>query len=648
MSPSHRIALASALTLAGCDHEPVAGVIRVGTWGSQLVSASIDTVPARIEPGSDSEGSIDTRLIPDGVHRLEVHWRRDGREHHDVVDVRIANGPAVVVEGGFVETWASSTNASAQPIGRPPFGGTSADIDADGDEDIFVWTSTEAFVLRQIAPLTFERIALAQARLFSTAGFADLDGDGDPDLIAAGSEVVAYENRGGVLSERTDVFARAGFVPYPLSSAYASGITFTDIDADGLVDIALAGFSCSGSRDYVFHNEGNWVFRDVAASLDMVNEGLSTIAFAMDRPEPGGPLHVWSMFEGCLSIGPAHTVFDANGGLPVARSSESPEDVGAYMGSAYFDANGDGALDLWLSLTAANGFYLAPQYRARSGRRFGLEAFPDEFGSFIEQWAVAALDADLDGRTDLFVTQSPSPMNPGRSPHPRLLVRSRGDAFHDVSEATGLLSPREACTSVHASDLDGDGDTDLILGCAQRVRILRNDIVAHGRGTTVVLRGRTSNRDGIDAHLTTRTGEHRLVRAGGNPYASGVRRESLALGDGPLRVTWPSGIEQSVAVDTDSVLTVIEPEAVMVTPRVIEATDSTQVRVAVAPALFGDANAMVRVFATTGAWSDALLHRDDDGVWRAVFDAPRESANIVFTIRIGERVLPIHPTVYVR
>ncbi len=134
-----------------------------------------------------------------------------------------------------------------------------------------------------------------------------------------------------------------------------------------------------------------------------------------------------------------------------------PETMGG--SAAFFDADGDGDLDLFLGqsggladtkdrfASAQNGFYRndgAGRFQdftadSNDGRRTG-------YGQ-----GVTAGDYDGDGRVDLYVT------NYG----PNVLLRNRdGTAFDDVSTKAGVADPAWSASATFF-DMDADGDLDL-------------------------------------------------------------------------------------------------------------------------------------------------------------------------------------------
>jgi len=136
-------------------------------------------------------------------------------------------------------------------------------------------------------------------------------------------------------------------------------------------------------------------------------------------------------------------------------------------GALFFDANGDGLLDLYV---ASGGYQLAPGSRRlqdrlyvnRGGGRYARDsrALPDMPTSTA---AVAAGDFTGDGRLDLFVGGRLAPRNypaPTRS----YLLRNDGGHFTDVTEtvAPDLVQPGGTITAAVWIDFDGDGRLDLV------------------------------------------------------------------------------------------------------------------------------------------------------------------------------------------
>lgn len=126
--------------------------------------------------------------------------------------------------------------------------------------------------------------------------------------------------------------------------------------------------------------------------------------------------------------------------------------------------------------------------------------------------AATFLDADLDGKLDLFVGNylefdpavKPEPGSSAPYPGPlsypstfNVLYRNRGDgAFEDISEAAGIRIPGHRAMGVAPFDYDGDGDQDLyVSNDATANLLLEND--GHGRFREVALaRGAALNQFG--------------------------------------------------------------------------------------------------------------------------------------------------------
>jgi hypothetical protein len=172
-----------------------------------------------------------------------------------------------------------------------------------------------------------------------------------------------------------------------------------------------------------------------------------------------------------------------NGGfLATARGQPWEADRGYDdWGATFFDANGDGRLDLYVT---SGGYQLAPSssllqdrlYINQGGGRFTRDAaaLPTMLTSTA---AVRAGDFNGDGRPDLFVGGRLTPRNypyPTRS----YILRNDGQRFTDVTSelAPELVTPGGMVTDATWIDFDGDGRLDLVTaGEWMPIAFYRND-----------------------------------------------------------------------------------------------------------------------------------------------------------------------------
>jgi hypothetical protein len=208
------------------------------------------------------------------------------------------------------------------------------------------------------------------------------------------------------LPEFVDVTEAAGVAR--VSATYDAAVG--DVDGDGALDLYVGNH---GAGAVLFRNGGDGHFTDVRPSSGI---------------EPGGDQH----------------------------------------GSGLADYDGDGRLDLIVTLGAGRGLAVKQNrlYHNEGEWRFqdrgGVAGVADPTG---RSRSVALFDADRDGRLDVLLANFATPNR---------LLRNTGDgAFEDVSDRFGISEL--SATHVAWTDVDGDGYPDVLLsGTPKGLRFLHN------------------------------------------------------------------------------------------------------------------------------------------------------------------------------
>jgi hypothetical protein len=183
-----------------------------------------------------------------------------------------------------------------------------------------------------------------------SVAWGDYDKDGDPDLFLAGdtgTESVAklYRNQGGIFTE-----VLAGTFPGLKSSAAAWG----DYDADGDLDIVLAGETTFGPITRIYENVVAASFQE-AASL----EGISSGSLAWGDHDNDGDLDL--LLAGASSGGGIARIYQNSGGVFMDFGAGLPAVSAA--AAAWGDYDGDGDLDIVLIGDTGQGM-IANVYRS--------------------------------------------------------------------------------------------------------------------------------------------------------------------------------------------------------------------------------------------------------------------------------------------
>lgn len=216
-------------------------------------------------------------------------------------------------------------------------------------------------------------------------------------------------------------------------SSLGSGAALLDYDADGDLDLYLVNGAPlrdrapgPGRPNRLFRNEGGLRFTDRTEAAGVGDTGWGYGAAASDFDDDGLPdLYVTNLGENALYRNRGDGTFLR---LPAAGGAPHP---GFSASAAFFDADRDGDLDLFVLGYTADSIESLPLPGAgASCVWFGLPVFCGPSG------LVPAADA---------------------------FYRNRGDGtFEDATEAAGFRDAEPGYgLGVVASDLDGDGDTDL-------------------------------------------------------------------------------------------------------------------------------------------------------------------------------------------
>ncbi|MFM9949191.1 MAG: FG-GAP-like repeat-containing protein, partial [Saprospiraceae bacterium] len=150
-------------------------------------------------------------------------------------------------------------------------GAAIADVDNDGDQDLVISTSTVADVFLNNGNAVFS--AQGSSVFTPVSGvvqFIDMENDGDQDVIISGaSSIKLYQNNGSgnfTLNTNSTFAALSG-----------SDIDVADTDNDGDLDFLING-SGSGGQNLLYINNGSGIFTQIATTLQQTFGGQNAIS----------------------------------------------------------------------------------------------------------------------------------------------------------------------------------------------------------------------------------------------------------------------------------------------------------------------------------------------------------------------------------
>ncbi|MCG3136140.1 MAG: hypothetical protein HMLKMBBP_03968 [Planctomycetes bacterium] len=421
---------------------------------------------------------------------------------------------------------------------------TCAFFDADGDgwEDLLSLTGTnlpDIFLLNRPDPAGGRRFeapppghgfdaGAPYERDGSCLAVADVDNDGDEDLfMGAGWNPNIPAGRGGKMlllndgaGRFTDAAPALGIVDADNSCMAAA---FFDMDMDGDLDLLacntrfpMAGKDGDGFT-HLWRNTlaetGTFALVEETELRGVVEEGMAIWAVqAFDKDLDGDEDFVIThdIYGKCQLFRNDGSGFftdvmkqSGTGVGDDADPSTFGDDSHASMGTAVGDPDHDGDLDLYVTNTNRNPFYVndGTGKFTELGETRGARA-----GDVT--WGANFCDFDLDGWEDLYVS-SGDIWDRSRPEVIDFLYRNQGGGwFTDVREGSGIRHdpPLHRTNGTAVADWDADGRPDLLVSRVERAGagpyLYRNVSPTYERRWTSILlkaNGTTTNRSAIGA-----------------------------------------------------------------------------------------------------------------------------------------------------
>jgi hypothetical protein len=317
-----------------------------------------------------------------------------------------------------------------------------ADLDNDGDLDVLIASRDDGRVV-WYRNRTIHRNALYPVQAQRTVGkfesarhvrAADIDGDGDLDLVATGNrDLIWYEHDGA---------APPSYQPHSITTSVSGGrwVDLNDMDRDGDIDILLA--STKNFRIYWYENLGG---ADPQFTERVMGEGGTPRAVLAADLDMDGDLDAYSASHGDSTV----TWYENDGARPPKFTKRIVATEVYYARSVYAaDLDGDGDLDL---ISAAQNSDEVAWYENLRGQ-------PLKFKKWLITKSADGVQHvhadDIDGDGDIDVLSA--------SEFDRKIAwyENQGGAPPSFAERV-IDTNAPGAHALYTADADGDGDKDL-------------------------------------------------------------------------------------------------------------------------------------------------------------------------------------------
>lgn len=468
------------------------------------------------------DGAPDIILVNSGALKTEI--RSEAAKDR----LYINNGKGVFTDK--TDEWHLTSRGYGQGVAI-------GDFDNDGWTDLFLTGFEGDNRLLKNTGARFEDVTetsgiRSDGRWATSAGFFDMDSDGDLDLYVARYVDFSTENPHRVFRNKVHIYSTPIYynavadqiwrndgggrfsdasASSGITSRKANGLALAigDIDADGDGDIYVANDS---DANQLWINDGRGKFKDVAP--------LGGAAYSQTGSEEG-------------SMGVDFADIDDNRLLDIVVPNFQEEASAVY-------SQVEPLLFREVSETVGIG------QTSRARLKFGVDFF----------------DADNDGDEDMLVANGHIEDNIEQNSdsvkfaQPNSLYENLGNGkFADVSEtAGGALADAQVSRGLATADFNGDGLLDYIVsnngGTAQ---VAFNESAATGNFAILWLEGEKANRNAIGARVVAKIGDRTIERQvmGSQSYLS-VSDFRLHFGLGKddkideLTIHWPGGEVQTL------------------------------------------------------------------------------------------------------
>ncbi|HUR28724.1 MAG TPA: FG-GAP-like repeat-containing protein, partial [Planctomycetota bacterium] len=334
-----------------------------------------------------------------------------------------------------LEHWRRSIPASLDPGALGHHGIALGDVDGDGLEDIY-WCRPGGLPNQLFLHTKEHRLIDASASAgvdlldySSSALVADLDGDGDLDLVVStGAGLVFFANDGSAHFERKTLIERS----------LATSMAGADFDTDGDLDLYVGSYlspfeknglpvpyhdANNGEENLLLRNDGDWKFVDVCAAVGLgENNRRFTLAVAWEDFDNDGDQDLGVAND----FGRKNLYRNDGGRFRDVAAELAAEDISAGMGIDWADVDHDGWMDLYatnMHTPAAGRLTSQPEFR-RGSSPATMQAYRDH----------------AQGNT--------------------LLLNRGGKSFHDAAASSGTAFGRWGWGSIFV-DFDNDGAPDI-------------------------------------------------------------------------------------------------------------------------------------------------------------------------------------------